>query len=116
MVGVVLAAVELRVHDDDQVAGEVDGPAEGARDDDDLDGARVEEALHDLLVGAGQALVDVAHALAQRLLQRLVGHLDERLVNELQLHRLLGARARHYESYFNLKYVLKNEQKIGHIF
>ena len=32
-----LAAVELRVHDDDQVAGEVDGPAERARDDDHLD-------------------------------------------------------------------------------
>ena len=38
VVGVVLAAVELRVHDDNQVAGEVDGPAQGARDDDDLDG------------------------------------------------------------------------------
>jgi len=49
VVGVVLAAVELRDHYDDQVAGEVDGPAEGARDDDDLDGAGVEEALDDLL-------------------------------------------------------------------
>ena len=51
-----------------------------------LDGARVEEALDDLLVCPGEALVDVAHALAQRLLQRLVGHLVERLGTSLQGH------------------------------
>ena len=46
VVGVVLAAVELRVHDDHQVAGQVHRPAEGARDDDDLESIHLSSSVN----------------------------------------------------------------------
>ena len=50
VVGVELSVVVLGVHDDHQVAVDPEGPAQGPRHHDDLDGSGVEKGLHDVLV------------------------------------------------------------------
>ena len=75
VVGVQLAVVVLRVHDDDQVGLDGEGPGQGPGRHHHLDGSGVEETLYQSLVPGAEALVHVGHALAQGLAQSLVGDL-----------------------------------------
>mmetsp|Transcript_111441 Transcript_111441/g.322178 ORF Transcript_111441/g.322178 Transcript_111441/m.322178 type:complete len:958 (-) Transcript_111441:1198-4071(-) len=82
----VLAAVELlRVHDNDEVRQHRHAPSELLRGDEHLDGPGLEEALDHGALRCGEALVQEAHAVLQRLLQR---PLPRR--REVGLHGLLG--------------------------
>ena len=66
-----LSIVELRVHDDDEVGGEVEAPGEVPWDDHHLDGARLKQLLDELPLQVRQPLVQVRHAVRHRLFQRL---------------------------------------------
>ncbi len=65
------AIVELRVHDDHEVAADHQTPAETAGDHQQLDSSRGEQLLHHLPLQLRQALVEIRNTVGQRLNQSL---------------------------------------------
>lgn len=61
------AVVELCIHDDNEVSADSQAPAQAARHDEQLDGARGEQLLHHLALQLRQALVEVGHTVGERL-------------------------------------------------
>lgn len=105
LVGVLLAVVVLRVHDHGQVALELELPAQAAAHHHHLDGARREELGHDSLVQLTRALVQIGHAVDDRLLQRLVLHL---LQDRLELFLV------HVQELARLDHVRVGRGRVGH--
>ena len=69
-----LAVIILRVHDNDEMCRNIEAPGQVPSHDQHLDSPAAEQMFCDLLLLLTEALVEVAHAVGQRLLQCLQRH------------------------------------------